>query len=116
VRTHDWVQGFPAAITVCDLDGVILQMNDRAAEAFGHDGGRDLIGSNVLDCHPELARNKLARLLETQQRNVYTTEKGGITRLIYQAPWYEDGEYRGFVELSLEIPPSVRHHVRDERA
>jgi PAS domain-containing protein len=113
VQTNGWVQEFAGAVTVCDVEGVILEINDRAAQMFRKDGGRELIGSNVLDCHPERARGKLARLLETQQRNVYTIEKGGVTKLIYQSPWYERGEYRGFVELALKIPASMPHFVRD---
>lgn len=113
VADHNWTQSFPAAITVCDREGVILEMNDRAAQAFQDQGGRALIGSNVLDCHPEPARAKLKHLLETQQSNVYTIEKRGVKKLIYQAPWYQDGRYGGLVELSLELPAQMPHFVRD---
>lgn len=108
----DWTREFPGAITVCDRDGTILDMNDRAAQVFAADGGRALIGRNVLDCHPEPARTKLRGLLGSGKPNVYTIEKNGVRKLIYQAPWYQDGEYRGFVELSLEIPEAMPHFVR----
>ncbi len=108
----DWTREFPGAITVCDRDGTILDMNDRAAQVFAADGGRALIGRNVLDCHPEPARAKLRGLLGSGKPNVYTIEKNGVRKLIYQAPWYQDGEYRGFVELSLEIPEAMPHFVR----
>ena len=107
-----WVRGFPGAVTVCDAAGVILEMNDRAAEAFAVDGGRELIGRNALDCHPEPSRGKLAALLETRRTNVYTIEKAGVKKLIFQAPWYREGAYAGIVELSLEIPFEVPHFVR----
>jgi PAS domain-containing protein len=110
---HPWVQEFPGAITICDPDGIILEMNDKAAQAFQEQGGRDLIGTNLLDCHPEPARAKLKRLLKTRQANVYTIEKRGVTKLIYQTPWYQDGQYGGFVELALEIPASMPHFVRE---
>lgn len=109
---HSWVQGFPGAITVCDPNGIILEMNDKACQVFANDGGAKLIGTNVLDCHPEPARSKLKRLMETQQTNVYTIEKKGVKKLIYQTPWYQDGRYGGFVELSLEIPFEMPHFVR----
>jgi transcriptional regulator with PAS, ATPase and Fis domain len=109
---HRWVDEFPAAITVCDAQGIIIEMNERAAQAFHKEGGRKLIGSNVLDCHPEPARTKLQRLMETQSANVYTIEKGGVHKLIYQAPWYENGQYSGFVEMSFEIPGQMPHFVR----
>ena len=39
-------------------------------------------------------------------------EKNGVKKLIYQAPWYEEGVYRGIVELSLPIPFDLPHFVR----
>jgi hypothetical protein len=45
--------------------------------------------------------------------NVYTIEKGGAWKLIYQAPWYQGGRYSGLVELSLEIPAQIPSLVRD---
>lgn len=110
---HDWVEEFPGAITVCDPQGVIVDMNDRSEETFRHDGGRALIGADLLACHPEPARAKLAGLLERRTRNVYTIEKAGVRKLIYQSPWYKDGQFAGMVELSLEIPDTMPHFVRE---
>lgn len=107
-----WVREFPAAITVCDADGVLLAMNDRAALTFEKDGGRALIGKNMLECHPEPARSKTRSLLDTKQKNVYTIEKNGVKKLVFQSPWYRNGEFAGFVELSLEIPFEMPHFVR----
>ena len=108
----DWVKEFPAAVTVCDEEGIIIEMNDKSAKTFETDGGRKLIGSNVLDCHPEPARSKTERLLTAREKNVYTIEKNGVKKLIYQSPWYRNGEYAGFVELSLEIPFELPHFIR----
>lgn len=109
---HIWVQDFPGAVTVCDTEGLILEMNDQAARSFADSGGRALIGTNALDCHPEPARSKLQRLLDTQQTNMYTVEKKGRRKLIFQAPWYRDGEFGGLVELMLELPDDMPHFVR----
>ena len=108
----DWIKEFPAAVTVCDEHGIILDMNDKAAKTFEQDGGRTLIGSNMLDCHPEHARIKTEKLLAEREKNVYTIEKNGIKKLIYQSPWYRNGLYAGFVELSLEIPFAMPHFIR----
>jgi transcriptional regulator with PAS, ATPase and Fis domain len=110
-----WAKEWPAAVTVCDENGIILEMNDRAAESFGDSGGRSLVGTNVLDCHPEPARSKLQSLMAERRTNVYTIEKAGRKKLIYQAPWHESGRYAGFIELSLEIPWSMPHFNRDAR-
>ena len=107
-----WVKEFPGAVTVCDSKGVILEMNDRAVRSFEDQGGEKLIGTNLLDCHPEDARAKLKELMDTQQVNVYTTEKEGVRKFIYQSPWYRDGVYSGFVEISMEIPERTPHFVR----
>ncbi len=110
-----WVQEFPAAITVCDHNGIILAMNDRSCETFEADGGKNLIGASVLECHPEPARTKLAELLASGAPNVYTIEKGGKKKLIFQSPWYENGKYAGIVELSLPLPTDIPHFVRDKK-
>ena len=109
----DWIKEFPAAVTICDPRGIILEMNDRAILVFASDGGAALIGTNALDCHPEPSRTKLRTILAEGRRNIYTIEKRGVKKLIYQSPWTEGGAYRGFVELSLEIPFEMPHFVRD---
>jgi transcriptional regulator with PAS, ATPase and Fis domain len=108
-----WIKEFPASITICDADGIVLEMNDKAAKSFEKDGGRALIGKNMLDCHPDPARGKLERLMEQQRKNVYTIEKNGVKKLIYQSPWFKDGVYAGFVEFAFEIPFEMPHFIRD---
>jgi transcriptional regulator with PAS, ATPase and Fis domain len=110
---HPWVTEFPGGVTVCDPSGIILEMNQVSAENFSDEGGMELIGKSLLDCHPEPSRSKVKELLETKQLNVYTTEKKGVRKIIYQSPWYENGKYRGFVELSLVIPSEIPHFIRD---
>ncbi len=109
---HQWVKEFAGAVTVCDPHGVILEMNDRSARMFEEQGGRALVGSNLLDCHPEPARTKLEQLMEARQANVYTVEKKGVKKLIYQTPWYSSGRYGGFVEIVLELPSEMPHFIR----
>lgn len=108
-----WVKEVPVAITVCDRDGIIIEMNDVASKTFEKDGGLALIGKNMLDCHPNPARNKLKQLLETRQKNIYSIEKNGFKKLIYQSPWFMNGKYAGFVEFSFEIPVDIPHFIRE---
>jgi transcriptional regulator with PAS, ATPase and Fis domain len=110
---HAWVQEFSGAITVTDREGKILEMNARSVKTFEKDGGEKLIGTNVLDCHPEPSRTKLRDIMDNRKTNVYTIEKAGIKKLIYQAPWYEAAKYGGVIELVLEIPFQMPHFVRD---
>jgi hypothetical protein len=104
---------FPGAVTVCDAQGIILEMNEKALEMFAEDGGRDLIGTNLLECHPEEARTKLEDMLVSHEKNVYTIENAGSKMLIYQAPWYKDGVFAGFIEMDLEIPLEMPHFIRE---
>jgi len=106
-----WVKEFPAAVTVCDADGIILEMNDKSAKTFASDGGYALIGQNMFECHPGLSREKLERLMESRRENTYTIEKNGVKKLIHQRPWFQDGKYAGFIEFSFEIPFDMRHDI-----
>ena len=109
---HLWIKEFPAAVTICDANGIILEMNDRAAKTHEKDGGYTLIGKNLLDCHKDEALDKVKQLLAAHEKNVYTIEKNGIKKMIFQSPWFKDGKYSGFVELSLEIPFEMPHFIR----
>jgi transcriptional regulator with PAS, ATPase and Fis domain len=110
---QEWVKGFPGAVTVCDTEGRIIEMNDKSLKDFAADGGAKLIGTNVLDCHPEPSRSMLKKMMDERRANVYTIQKKGKKKLIYQAPWHKDGIYAGFVELSLELPWDLPHFNRD---
>ena len=99
------------AVTVCDKEGKILEMNNRSLQVNQKEG-ENLVGSNVIDCHPEPARTKLLELMNTQTSNAYTIEKNGVKKLIYQTPWYENSEYMGLMELSIEIPFEMEYKIR----
>lgn len=99
------------AITICDKDGKIIEMNQQSVEV-NQKGEQSLIGQNVIDCHPEPARSLLLHMMEHQEKHVYTIEKQGKKKLIYQIPWYSHGEYSGFIELSMIIPFEMEHKVR----
>jgi PAS domain S-box-containing protein len=108
----EWMENFSGAITICDREGIILEMNNKACDTFAKYGGRELIGKNLFDCHPEPARTKLKTMMAEQRTNIYTIEKNGVKKLIHQSPWFKNGEYAGFVELSLEIPFDMPHFMR----
>lgn len=102
----------PFAITVCDAEATILYMNDRSILTFQKYGGEAIIGTNLFEYHHGNAAEKLQEILLTKSKNAYTIEKNGIKKLIYQSPWYKKGEFAGLIELSLEIPFEMEHHIR----
>jgi len=112
MNLHEWIKEFSGAVTVCDNQGIIIEMNERAIDTFANEGGAKLIGTNLLECHPEPSRSKVRELLKSQKKNIYTIEKNGFKKLIYQSPWFKDGKYAGLVELSLEIPFEMPHFIR----
>lgn len=114
MQTPDWIKEFPGAITVTDDEGKIIYMNKKAAKAFEAEGGLELIGRNIMDCHRPDSQEKIKKILESRRPNVYTIEKQGQKKLIFQTVWTEAGQVRGLVELSLEIPPAMPHFVRDQ--
>ena len=112
-----YFEELPIAITVTDLDGTILDLNQRSVQVNVREGGKEaLIGRNVLDCHPEPARTKLQGQLATPTPNAYTIEKNGVKKLIYQTPWYQNGQFAGVMELSMEIPFDMPHYIRKPKA
>ena len=106
----EYFNNVPFSVTVCDKDGKILEMNETAERVLSH--GQHIIGQNLLDCHPEPARTNLMEMLQNHNLNAYTIEKNGIKKLIYQSPWFENGEFAGYIELSMEIPMEMPHYVR----
>ena len=108
-----WTKDVDFAITICDQDGLILGMNDKSCKTFAKYGGSELLGESIFSCHPSGAQEKIRQIFSTHNPNVYTIEKDGQKKLIYQAPWYEHGELRGLVELSLVIPAEMPHYQRN---
>lgn len=107
----DYFNEVPFAVTVCDKEGRILEMNKKSEKTFLKNG-ESLIGNSLLDCHPEPAREKLEKMLNNPVVNAYTIEKNGIKKMIYQSPWYQDGEFYGYIELSMELPGQLPHYER----
>ena len=109
---HAWVKEFAGSVIVSDPEGVITGLNEKAIQSLKEDGGLALIGKNMLDCHPEPARGQLAEIMKERRTNIYTIEKKGVKKLIYQSPWYQNGEYAGYIEISVEIPFDMPHFIR----
>ena len=106
-----WAEEMNCAVTVCDAEGVILYMNSRSRETYAKHG--NLIGKNLLGCHNERSRGIIEHLLETGGQNVYTIEKHGVRKLIYQSAWKEDGKVMGLCEISIVLPDEIPHYRRD---
>jgi hypothetical protein len=112
VQTLDWIEELEAAVTVTDAGGRILAMNGTAREVFAADGGAALIGGSVFACPPEPARTRTLELYRDRAPNHYTVSKKGRRKIIHQMPWFHEGQFAGFVEISIPIPDEMPHFVR----
>ncbi|MDX9847742.1 MAG: PAS domain-containing protein [Tenuifilaceae bacterium] len=108
----EWATSLNCAITVCNLNGDIIYMNQKAQRTFEKWGGKELVGKNLFQCHNQRSIEIIRRLMIKNESNAYTIEKNGVKKLIYQTPWHQEGEVAGLVELSIELPLELPHFVR----
>jgi len=106
----EWFDELPCSVIICDKKFKVLFMNDRAAEDHANDGGRALIGTDLMNCHPPDAQVKLRRVLTSGRPNVYTTQEMRKKKLIYQCQWKKGGRVGGVLQLVMELPRDVPHH------
>jgi hypothetical protein len=112
----EWLEGIKAAVTVCDLEGVIVYLNAQAAESFKDQGGMDLVGKSIFGCHQEESNRQVRKMLAEGTSNVYTVEKNGKKKFVWQAPWLEGGVLKGLVEIVAPVPYDIPHIVRNNSA
>ena len=109
----EWIEKLEGSVIVSDLSGRVIYANETAERTFVKPGEPPLKGRDLMGCHNENSKKIIREIMENKTRNVYTIEKKGKKKLIYQTPWIVDGELKGLVELSLEIPFDLPHFVRE---
>jgi transcriptional regulator with PAS, ATPase and Fis domain len=108
----EWFHSLDAAITICDKEGIIVYMNRKSVETFANEGGKKLIGSNLLECHSPASAEILREMMKTQKENIYTIEKNGVKKIIIQKPVFEHGNFDGLMEVSIVLPNDMAHFNR----
>jgi hypothetical protein len=108
----DWAKELPFAITVCNLDAIIIYMNDKSSSTFTNSGGSALVGKSLFDCHSQHSNEIIKELLLTGRSNIYTIEKNNVRKMICQVPWFMDGKVAGLVEISILLPEDIPHFIR----
>ena len=106
----DWAKEINCAITVCDTEGIILYMNDKAKETFASYG--ELVGKSLMGCHSDHSKDIIRKMMETGGTNCYTISKKGLRKMIYQTVWRQDGKVAGLVEFSIVLPEEMPHYDR----
>ncbi len=109
----DWALELPLSITLTDADAKIIYLNEKASSTFTKYGGEKLIGKSLYDCHNPSSVATIRKLLKTGGTNIYTIEKQGQKKLIWQSAWFIDKIISGLIEISVVLPTGMPHYNRD---
>jgi len=99
-------EGLRASVTIADQDFQIIFMNDRACAFYAEDGGAELVGKNLLDCHnaeqtavirDAFARYRAGDLTPTRYHQAQKEESAPES--IVHIPLIVEGQFRGIAEL-----------------
>lgn len=104
IEAKNWAEEMDAQVTVCDLKGVIVYMNQASKLSFHKWGGAELIGKSLLDCHNSKSKEMIREMLNHPFSNTTGISKNGSKKIIHQFPWMEDAEHKGIIELSFSLP------------
>jgi len=102
----------PVAITVCDVHANIIAMNPAAHRRYSRQGGLALIGTSLLNCHPEHAQRRILNLLADDATNSSIVEAGGKATLLHQATWHDQGAVAGLIEFCIPLPADLLRYAR----
>ena len=111
VGAENWAAGMDVRVTVCDLQGVIVYMNEAAVSSF-QKSGESLIGKSIYDCHNPVSCENIRAMNQNPTVSAYTIEKDGEKRMIRQFPWIENGEHKGIIEFNFPIPVEMLNKKR----
>jgi transcriptional regulator with PAS, ATPase and Fis domain len=104
-----WFKSFPGSITITDAKGIILEMNEKAAESYRDGGGYELIGKSAINCHEEPVRQTVQHMYDEPAMRIYKTRENGQKILVTHAPFFSDDRFMGIVELVIELPEEIPH-------
>ena len=97
--------GLRASVTIADQNYRIRFMNDRSVAFYAEDGGAELLGKDLLDCHnagqcavirDSYARYRAGDLTPTRY---HAHKEGEAPESIVHIPLVVEGQFRGIAEL-----------------
>lgn len=97
-----------------DKNDIITYMNDASAEMFADDGGLELMGRNVKECHNDYSNSVIDLINHEEFQNVYTIELKGKKKFVCQSPYYENGEFAGIMEMTIDLPEVLPNIIREK--
>jgi hypothetical protein len=97
--------GLRAAVTITDENYLITFMNDRSMAYYADDGGAELIGKDVLNCHKAEHQAIIREAYGRYRAGDYTPtryrekKEDASAMSIVHIPLVVDREFRGLAEL-----------------
>ena len=94
----------PEPVVICNLLHEIVYMNPAAVEHYSDEGGRNLIGLLIFDCHSHASAEKIDRVVkwfsESRENNImHTSYNGGKDKDFYMVALRDDdGRLIGYYE------------------
>ena len=103
-------------VVLCDLEHTIIYMNPAAGERYAKQGGMDLVGKSLLDCHSPQANEMIEKVVawfrESGEHNlIYTFRNEKENKDVYMVAlrdesgtligYYEKHEYRNRETMKL---------------
>ena len=68
----EWIEKLDGNVIVSDAEGTIIYLNEKALSKYEKEGGKNLIGRNLMDCHKESSQEKIREIMRTHKNNVYS--------------------------------------------
>ena len=97
IKTKSWADKM-------DVKVIIVYINKASIVGFHKYGCAELIGKSLLDCHNSNSKNIIQEMLIHPFSNTYAINKNNEKRMIHQFPWMENGEHKGIIEMSFDLP------------
>lgn len=98
-----------SAVVICNLCHEIIYMNPAAIMQYAKQGGKELLGTNLLLCHNEKSRERIERVVrwfsESPEHNlIYTFHNKKQNKDVYMVALRDEGQLIGYYE---------KHEYRD---
>ena len=105
--------GLRVAVTVADETYRIVFMNDLALEHYAAQGGENLIGTDLLDCHNAESQATLRHMVDRYRTGDLAPTRYRIAKQdrriqsIVLIPLIVDGQFKGIAELLWTEHPEL---------
>ncbi len=105
-----------APVVICDLEHTIIYMNPVACQRYEKQGGADLLGKSLLDCHNAKSNEMINRVLDwfmasNDNNRIFTFRNEKENKDVYMVALRDDsGKLIGYYEKH-----EYRNHETTER-